>query len=311
MSKQIRPNELAEIVTGLLVRPDLLNAFDGSSQVHEEFIDAIGRVVTDYCGGRVNCVHPADLPMDSKPCFVETAYLSIWPDENLPSLEKCVWSPYDPEGWADHVPGEFNLPDCEPRSDAETAALREQLRRLMNEAVAAQSERYTADGAIIVGMDPTAKHTLTTFTEGARYIDALMAAGLCYHFDDSAADCLSDHDLSASQIEAIEYNVAQFHKIDWKAGGYDCPFHYALDKSNEAGEARELKATDAYGETLEIDNPVELLVETNDIPAGAQLIVRDIALAGANQDHVELICEDTHDGTPLTVDPADVFIKNA
>ena len=33
MSKQIRPNELAEIVTGLLVLPDLLGGLDGSSQV--------------------------------------------------------------------------------------------------------------------------------------------------------------------------------------------------------------------------------------------------------------------------------------
>lgn len=77
----------------------------------------------------------------------------------------------------------------------------------------------------------------------------------------------------------------------------------------EAAEARELKATDAFGEILEIDNPVELLVGDNGIPVGALLIIRDIALVGANQDHVELICEDTHDGTPLTVNPTDVSLK--
>lgn len=68
-------------------------------------------------------------------------------------------------------------------------------------------------------------------------------------------------------------------------------------------------ATDAHGQTVEIDNPVTLLNKVAAIPAGASLIVRDIGLAGRKQDHVELICEDTHDGTPVTVLPSDIELN--
>lgn len=77
-------------------------------------------------------------------------------------------------------------------------------------------------------MDPTEKHTLTSFEDAAKYIDALAAANLIYHFEDDAADCLSAHNLTDEQIEAITYNVAQLFDIDWKASNYSCPFDYVI-----------------------------------------------------------------------------------
>lgn len=77
-------------------------------------------------------------------------------------------------------------------------------------------------------MNPTIKHTLTTFEDGAKYIDALAARDLLYHFEDDAADCLSAHNLSDQELEAISHNVGQLFSIDWKGHGYDCPFDYMI-----------------------------------------------------------------------------------
>ncbi|BAS43780.1 hypothetical protein KOJKO3_p1.142 (plasmid) [Klebsiella oxytoca] len=42
MTKQILPNELAEIVTGLLIKPELLGELD-SREAHQAFMLDIGR----------------------------------------------------------------------------------------------------------------------------------------------------------------------------------------------------------------------------------------------------------------------------
>jgi hypothetical protein len=55
MTKQILPNELAGIVTGL-VNPVLLGELD-SREAHQNFMQDIGRVVADYCGGRIERNH--------------------------------------------------------------------------------------------------------------------------------------------------------------------------------------------------------------------------------------------------------------
>ncbi len=53
MSKQILPHEIAEIVTGLLVKPELLGELD-SPERHQAFMLDIGRVVAEHCGGDAN-----------------------------------------------------------------------------------------------------------------------------------------------------------------------------------------------------------------------------------------------------------------
>ena len=49
MTKQILPNELAEIVTGLLIKPELLGELD-SREAHQAFMLDIGRVIAYHCG---------------------------------------------------------------------------------------------------------------------------------------------------------------------------------------------------------------------------------------------------------------------
>jgi len=54
MSKQILPNELAEIVTGLLVCPDAFNELSVPEK-HMAFMADIGRVVCEHCGVSMTC----------------------------------------------------------------------------------------------------------------------------------------------------------------------------------------------------------------------------------------------------------------
>lgn len=51
MNINIYPHELAEIVTGLLINPDMLVPM--SLQQHQIFIAAIGKLVTDLIGGKL------------------------------------------------------------------------------------------------------------------------------------------------------------------------------------------------------------------------------------------------------------------
>ena len=95
------------------------------------------------------------------------------------------------------------------------------------EAVDAQQvQKEKEHGAGANTMSPTEKHTIDTFEAACKYVSALAAADLLYHFDDDPADCLSAHNLTDEQIEAISHNVAQLVAVDWSKGGYECPFDY-------------------------------------------------------------------------------------
>jgi hypothetical protein len=143
MSKQIKPSELSEIVTGLLIRPDLMGELDSPEQ-HERFIEAIGQVVVDFCGGEINGVGHADLPEGHPVSYIHTPYLSVYPDDSLPSLEECVWAPYDPQGWMDESAEEYAL--ATGIAPTETAILhqRQRLQGLTTEAYKAElAEQYS------------------------------------------------------------------------------------------------------------------------------------------------------------------------
>ena len=101
MSKQILPNELAEIVVGLLLKPELFGKLDSHEKYNAFFLD-IGSVVADHCGGAANWVNPGETipgedqspylyPIDSYPT------LSVGPDDLHQDVG--VWSYYDTEGW--------------------------------------------------------------------------------------------------------------------------------------------------------------------------------------------------------------------
>lgn len=126
---QILPNELAEIVSGLLINPDLLGELDSPERYHSFFLD-IGRVVAEHCGGEADWVNAG---ADSRPRSESVEYdvpsLSVSPNDSLPSLERNVWSLYDdPDAWAAQ---QGMLPCNEPYTDQEVHSLRLKLQGLL------------------------------------------------------------------------------------------------------------------------------------------------------------------------------------
>lgn len=130
MTKQIFPNELAEIVTGLLIKPELMGELD-SRESHQAFMLDIAQVVADHCGGRLNGITNGDI---AKPYLSEiecSPCIHVEPDERLPSPECNVWSNYHVDAWAEE--GQENVPD--------TAIVQSERRTLQNLLIgAAQTE---------------------------------------------------------------------------------------------------------------------------------------------------------------------------
>ncbi|SUY92843.1 Uncharacterised protein [Buttiauxella agrestis] len=102
MPKQITPAELAEMVTCLLVKPELIGELD-CARNHQAFMDDIAMVVANYCGGRINGVGEPETTENYLKHEASTPLLSVSPDASLPSLTRNVWAWFDPEGWIDDV----------------------------------------------------------------------------------------------------------------------------------------------------------------------------------------------------------------
>jgi len=138
MSRQILPNELAEVVTALLVQPKILGQFDSPDR-HMEFMEAIGEVVANFCGGQINGVHPADGSFDGNP-FLDAPMLSVWPDSRLPDLQHCVWGPYDPDGWEEVTPEQCGIEPNATPLPLTPEQTRKTVQALLAEAYRVQSE---------------------------------------------------------------------------------------------------------------------------------------------------------------------------
>ena len=95
MSKKISPSELAEIVCGLLMKPELLGELDTPKQ-HQAFMLDIGRVVANHCGGDAFDI---DDPKSQEGFYManenNVPLLSVSPPKRFPYLQKSVWSNYD------------------------------------------------------------------------------------------------------------------------------------------------------------------------------------------------------------------------
>lgn len=102
MSKQILPRELAKIVTALLVEPESVGELDTLDK-YQSFIEDIGRVVAEHCGGVINGVSPPLSGTDGADDEDGHPMLSVSPDHRLPSLLQNVWAEYDREGWAAEI----------------------------------------------------------------------------------------------------------------------------------------------------------------------------------------------------------------
>jgi hypothetical protein len=129
MSKQVLPHELAELITGLLIDPTLLGELD-SPEKHQAFMLDIGRVIADHCGGKANWINPGDTLDNYLSNEYSSPYLSVSPDESLPSLQNNVWALYDPEGWDDGN----ELPEIatgSPLSEEAIETTRSHLRKLL------------------------------------------------------------------------------------------------------------------------------------------------------------------------------------
>lgn len=133
MSKQILPHELAEIVTGLLVKPELLGELD-SPQRHQAFMLDIGRVVAEHCGGEANWINEGDTEENYLSDQYSSPYLSVSPNDSLPSLLNNVWSYYDPEGWEDEFLDCDDVNAGEPPSPDSIVRGRKELQGLLSNA---------------------------------------------------------------------------------------------------------------------------------------------------------------------------------
>ena len=76
-------------------------------------------------------------------------------------------------------------------------------------------------------MNPTDRHQITDLAGARAWLAALHNAGMMFHPDDCAADCLDGHGLTAEQLRNIDANMADVHRVD--LAPYECPSDLALD----------------------------------------------------------------------------------
>lgn len=96
MSKQILPNELAEIVAALLVNPSILKQ-NLDPEKHQAFMLDIGHVIQNHYGGRVNWVNGEESAMHYLDDMESSPTLSVGHDPDLP--DNHVWQYHDLTGW--------------------------------------------------------------------------------------------------------------------------------------------------------------------------------------------------------------------
>lgn len=118
MSKQIANNELAEIVTGLLIDPKRMGELD-SPESYLGFMESIGKAVADYCGGEV--IHATSGEG-------EQPLLAVAVNDSLPSLRNNVWAPYDDvDAWDESEAADAGIDVGTPLSSTEIVNLRTHL----------------------------------------------------------------------------------------------------------------------------------------------------------------------------------------
>lgn len=97
MGAYISSLELAELVTGLLLKPELVGELD-SPDHRSRFFEDVARVVASHCGGVIDGVVTVDPSGDDGTTGPQTR-LSVSPDDALSSLEQNVWSMFAPAAW--------------------------------------------------------------------------------------------------------------------------------------------------------------------------------------------------------------------
>lgn len=139
MPKYINPQELAEIVCGLLVKPELLGELDEASK-HQAFMKDIGEVVAEHCGGCIAAIlmlenEDGDVSDVLKSGYMttpdNTPRLLVDPDDALPSLTQNVWMFAHRDGWLENIKAsETDSPDQMPEH-SQVSRIRHSLQRLL------------------------------------------------------------------------------------------------------------------------------------------------------------------------------------
>jgi hypothetical protein len=68
---------------------------------------------------------------------------------------------------------------------------------------------------------------ITSEDEGRKFIFAMAKAGLIYHFDDDAADCLREYNLPKSYLDNIQLNVNKLFDV------CEDPFEQAIEARDQ------------------------------------------------------------------------------
>lgn len=117
MTKIVTNLEIAEIFLQLLVQPDAVGGLS-ESQTYAEFLTGSSRVIAEFCGGEISGSSFPDLdnPMDD--ADISHLYtVGVYPNDSLPSLSGCIWSPFDPNGWNGEIHEAGEAPDSTPESE--------------------------------------------------------------------------------------------------------------------------------------------------------------------------------------------------
>lgn len=102
VSAEVHENELAPLITALLLRPELFGELD-TLETYESFLRDIAQVVCDYCGGEVvgvataAAVVSADASKGSRGANCSSVLIGA--NDSLPSLEDNVWTKHASGGF--------------------------------------------------------------------------------------------------------------------------------------------------------------------------------------------------------------------
>ena len=133
MAKKIYPNELAEVVTALLVNPELIGELSEQDQ-HQDFMHDIAKVVARHCGGDAVCVNPPGFVSEDVPYCSDSEsspMLTVFPSDSLPSLHQNVWGNYDPDGWDGESGYEYGIEDGSLVTEEQSEQFRSKVQQLL------------------------------------------------------------------------------------------------------------------------------------------------------------------------------------
>lgn len=97
-----------------------------------------------------------------------------------------------------------------------------------------ESDLYAAKFINTYIYDAVKSEKTITPDDAILYIVALQKAGLDFHFDDDAMDCLGDTYLSVDEICAIQFSVNKIMAVDWSDSIFDDAFDVLISAHNHS-----------------------------------------------------------------------------